>query len=342
MNSLERVLATVSGNPTDRRAVSLLLSLYGARLTGCPLESYYRDPTAYAQGQAAVQETFQPDILFGPFALPLEGAAFGSQVRFFETQAPNLARPVLSNPEEIKDLSIPNLESDPYLAYFHEAVRLLAAQHGSDTPIAAIAIGPVDLPIMLLGIEGWLEAVLFDDSSTKRILDITIPYTIQRFNDLFDAGATFIVTPAVFANPSIVTKSIIKRLALPALCETFSQVNGPIVIHSGGARLTPFLDIYSQLSNVAGFLLNANEDMKLARQITGENAVLIGNLDGPNLHHLSEDTIQADCEQLLKDCKTDPRIILGTCGADIAYETPTENILALRSAALSVSKGLHP
>ncbi|MCP4414546.1 MAG: uroporphyrinogen decarboxylase, partial [Gammaproteobacteria bacterium] len=37
MNSRERVLAAFHGKPMDRRAVSLVLSLYGARLTQCEL-----------------------------------------------------------------------------------------------------------------------------------------------------------------------------------------------------------------------------------------------------------------------------------------------------------------
>ena len=78
MNSIERISATLQGKPTDRRAVSLLLPLYGARLTDCKPSKYYTDAAAYARGQSAVRETFQPDVLFGPFAVALEGAAFVS------------------------------------------------------------------------------------------------------------------------------------------------------------------------------------------------------------------------------------------------------------------------
>ncbi len=88
MRSLDRVLATIDAQPTDRRAVSLTLSLYGAGLTGCPLTRYYNDPGEYALGQARALETIGPDILFGPFALPLEGEPFGSEVRIFDDQAP--------------------------------------------------------------------------------------------------------------------------------------------------------------------------------------------------------------------------------------------------------------
>ena len=63
MNSLERVTAALSGKSFDRRPVSITLSLYGARLTNCPLTTYYTDADEYFRGQEAVYKTFQPDIL---------------------------------------------------------------------------------------------------------------------------------------------------------------------------------------------------------------------------------------------------------------------------------------
>ena len=61
MNSMERIQAALAGKPVDRRAIAPVLGLYGARLTNCPLDQYYTDPAAYARGQSAVRETFQPD-----------------------------------------------------------------------------------------------------------------------------------------------------------------------------------------------------------------------------------------------------------------------------------------
>ncbi len=333
MNSLERVSGTLAGKPTDRRAISLVLSLYGAKLTGCPLAEYYHDPAAYARGQVAVRETFQPDILFGPFALPLEGAAFGSRVRFYQNQAPNLVRPILDSAAELEHLPLPDIESHPHLLYFQETIRQMAAEHGDEVPIAAIALNPVDLPIMLLGIGGWLETMLFDEAGTRRMLDITIPFFVRRVNALLAAGAAFVVMPAAFANPSIVTRDLITGVALPALQTAFAQVAGPLVIHSGGAPLARFLDLFAGLPNVAAFVLNGKDDPALARQKVGPDVTLIGNIEGPALLYRTAAEIQADCVSLLTACRNDPRFILGSSAADIAYDTPPAHIRAFCWAA---------
>ena len=102
MNSSQRIMAAIQGQPADRRAISLTLSLYGAGLINCPLEKYYRDPDAYAQGQIAVKKAVDPDVIFGPFALALFADAFGSKIRFMREQAPNLVRPVLEDANKEK------------------------------------------------------------------------------------------------------------------------------------------------------------------------------------------------------------------------------------------------
>ncbi|MEQ8224253.1 MAG: uroporphyrinogen decarboxylase family protein, partial [Candidatus Eremiobacterota bacterium] len=107
MNSLERVTCAIRGEVSDRPPVSVTLSMYGARLTGCPLEKYYTDAAAYAEGQSAVKEIFQPDIIFTPFVLTAEGEAFGSRVKFFQNQPPNMSEPSVKSAEEFLKLPVP-------------------------------------------------------------------------------------------------------------------------------------------------------------------------------------------------------------------------------------------
>ncbi len=214
MNSMERIMATLQGKPVDRRAVSLTLSLYGARLTSCDLQTYYTNPARYARGQSAVRELFKPDIIFAPFALPLLGAAFGGEVRFFENQAPNLVKPAISSASEIDQLVVPDIDTDPHLTYFRECIRLLAAECGTEIPVVAIALSPVDLPSMIMGIEPWLETLLFDEEGFNRMLDITTPHFVKWVNALLADGATCVALPAAFTNSNILPHNIAEKIAV--------------------------------------------------------------------------------------------------------------------------------
>jgi uroporphyrinogen decarboxylase len=339
MNSLERVLAAMQGKPADRRPVSLTLSLVGAALTHCPLQTYYTDAAAYARGQSAVRHTFQPDILFGPFSLPLEGKAFGSEIRFFDHYVPNLLRPAVPSVKELAKLIPPDPDSHPVAVYFREAVRQMVKEHGRDVPVAAITLNPVDLPAMILGVEEWLETLLFDPDNTRRMLDITVPYFVSRVNALFKEGAAVVIVSTGFCNAAVVTRQMAETFALPSLKEAFAAVDGPLAVHSTGTELVPFIDLFEGLPNVAAFVIDGRDRFEMARQKCGNRATIIGNIDGPGLRDGKPEEIREACRDILTASRNDPHFILGTSGPDVPFDTPAENIHAVREAAVSFSLG---
>lgn len=333
MNSVERVFAAVEGKPVDRPAVTLTLSLYGAKLTGCPVKEYYTNPQAYANGQSAVREEFQPDLLFTPFALAAEGEAFGSQVAYLDHCAPNIARPAVGSAEEAARLSIPDVDSHPRLLFIRECIRLMASQYGGKVPIAGIMLSPIDLPALIMGIDAWLETLLFDEAAAKRVIDITTRFFIKWANTLLSDGADLLLFPCNFSNPEIVTKKILKEIAIPVYQEAFSEIQGPLVIHQGGARIAPFLAHYNSLPNVVAFVIDARDTFSEARQKVGSSRVLLGNIDGPTLLKKDPKTISDECNKLLRDRCNDRHFIMATSNADVAYDTPAANIHAMIQAA---------
>lgn len=332
MKSLERVFAAVQGEPTDKRAVSITTSLYGAKLIGCPLREYYSDSARYVEGQTAVKEKFQPDILFSPFALVREGEAFGSKITFLKDYPPNLKQPAAASGEEAARLPIPDVDSHPNLMYIRESVRELYARFGKETAIGAILISPTDLPALIMGIEGWLETLLFHEDAAVQVLEMTTQYFIRWINTLFSEGAHVAVLPLMFCNPSIITERIIRDIIKPVLHETFTQVKGPIVCHHGGAKLGSFLEHYAALPNVAAFVLDSRDNFSEAREKIGDQRLLLGNIDGPGLARQTPEQIRAKCSEIMTDRKDDPYFILATSNADILFDTPEENILAIRQS----------
>ncbi len=342
MNSIERITASLNGEPTDRRAISPILPLYGARLTDCELSDYYNDASAYTRAQSAILETFEPDVLFGPFALPLEGAAFGSEVRFFDNQAPNLVKPAIGSVKEMDRLAVPDVDRHPRLLYFRETIRQMHAEHGHKVPIAPIASGPIDLPAMILGIEGWLDALLFNKEDARQMLNLTIDHSVRFINALFSEGAMFVAIPVDFANPRIILRKTAIEVTIPALKEALSHMEGPIFLHSGGAPLAPAIDLLANLPNVAGFVLNGSDSFAEARKRIGPQPVLVGNIEGPSLFMRKKEDIREECLAALHNRRNDPHFVLGTSMADIGINTPPENIHVLRESAEHFAGLQHP
>ena len=276
MNSRERVMATLEGKPVDRRPYYALLSLYGAKLTGCPLEKYYTDPSEYARGQEAVLETFHPDILFSPFKLVGEAEAFGGKIRYFDNQPANLIKPAIESIEQLPTLKVPDIDSDPCLLFFRQALSKMVKGVGGDAAIGAIMLSPIDIPLMIMGIEAWLDTVLFNPDGVKRMLDITVPFFVKRANSLLAEGADCLVMPATFFSSKVITRQIAESLTVPVLHKAFAEVKGPIVLHHGGSPIVPFMDICSSLPNVIGYVVDNTDDMSEAREKIGDGPTIMG------------------------------------------------------------------
>ncbi|MEQ8168267.1 MAG: uroporphyrinogen decarboxylase family protein [Candidatus Eremiobacterota bacterium] len=340
MNSLERVTCAIKGETSDRPAVSITLSLYGARLTDCPLEKYYTDYNAYVEGQSAVIEHFHPDIVFSPFVLTAEGEAFGSRVKFFKNQPPNMSEPSVKSAEEFLKLPMADINSSKRLLYIREATGKLAGKYGREIPLAGILLGPADLPALVMGIDAWLYTLMLDRDSTRKILEKTGQFFINLANALLCDGANFVVIPAVFSNPSVVTKKIIEELVMPVYREVFKEIRGPVVLHHGGKTITPVIDYYTGLPNVAAFVIDNRDSFSEARIKTGSEKLLLGNIDGATLNKREPEEIKDKCLKILKDRRNDRHFILSTSGPDVPYDTPVENIQAIiSSVSESIVKG---
>lgn len=326
MTSMERVVAALQGLSADRRAFTMTLSLYGAKLTGCPLTEYYTIPERYARGQAAVAEQCRPDIIFTPFALALEARAFGSEIVFIPKDAPNVRKPFLRNPDDIGRITLPDMERDEGLLYIRTAARLLAERFRGTVPVCGVLTSPMDLPSIIMGVDGWLEVLLFDRDKTAAMISLMSEYFVNMANSMFDSGINFLAMPMMFTNPRLVFEKTIDEVVVPALADMFAKLKGPIVFHHGGNPLAAYLRHYSSLPNVGGFVLDPHDDFLEARKNVGENVLLLGNLDGPSLGKITTADALQKARNILENRRGDKHFIFATTGADVAWDTPLESI----------------
>lgn len=338
MNSRERLFNILKGKPVDRRPFGAILSLYGAALTGCPLEKHYNDAGAYAEGQAAVREAVEPDYLVGPFFLAGLGEAFGGTLHYSERYVPALKRPAISSVTELSKLTVPDPDSHPRLLFYREALRKIAQAHGKEAVIVGIVLNPVDLPIMIMGLDAWLFTVLTDAAGTKRMLEMTTDFFVRFCQKLFSDGADIIAMPMTFFTREITTGHLVMEFALPALREALAMAKGPFVLHHTGSTFFEYLELLDELPGVAGLTLDHHDNINIARSRVSRETILFSGLDGPLLHTLSPDGIRARCSELLVASRDDPRFIPFATGTDVEMHTPLEHLMAIRQAVETYSE----
>ena len=196
MNSLERVLATIPGIETDYQPFTMLLSLYGASLLKTSAKEYYRNPELWFEGQKAVVDNFDPDILITPFSFPIEAEAFGCELLFFDKYAPNSKKPVITDLSQIKDLTTPDFEKSMPIRFFLESTTLLANQYGKTKAMASPIHAPSHIPALLMGMEMWIDTLFFHHDKVKEIMKKTIDEALELFissrvRETFDKDAVW-------------------------------------------------------------------------------------------------------------------------------------------------------
>lgn len=329
MTSSERIAAALGGKLQPRPPYTFTLSLYGAKLIDCPLTDYYRDPQCYAEGQDAVLDLCSPDILFSPFAAGLEAEAFGSELKFFSNYPPNVRKPAVRSADEFLNISMPDVESDPSLCYLRESVRYLAKKTNGETPICGVLTTPVDLPAIVMGIDMWIETLVFAPEQAAAIIGKTSDHFVRMANALLADGAAFIGLPTMFANPQILYQNLIDTLIIPALIDAFHDVEGAIIFHHGGNPIVPYLEGYLSLPKVAGFVVDHRDSLDEARKVLGEKRLLLGNICGPTLSRKSIEQVLKHVETILDNRKDDPYFIFSTSAADVPWDTPPEFLKAI-------------
>lgn len=339
MTSMERVVAALQGTEADRRAFTMTLSLYGARLTGCPLPEYYSRPDCYFKGQLAVMEQCRPDIVFTPFALALEARAFGSDITYLPKSPPNVRKPFIRKADDIGKIKVPDVMRDEGLCYLRDSTRLLAEHFKGTVPVCGVLTSPMDLPAIIMGVENWLEILLFDREKAAAVIAVMSEYYVAMANSLFENGANFIAMAMVFSNPKSLFEKHVKEIVVPALAAMFARLKGPIVFHHGGIPIARHLGLYCGLPNVAAFALDQRDDFDEARKNVGENMLLLGNLDGPGLGKITTSQAIEKASAILENRKQDRHFIFATSSADVPYDTPLETLTGIHDLVQQYGAG---
>jgi uroporphyrinogen decarboxylase len=332
MNSRERIAAVVTGGAFDRRPFAGVFSLYGARLTGCPLERYYNDPEAYLNGVSAVVEHIAPDIILSPFFLADVGEAFGGKVKYFNDQAPNLVEPAISDLADLSRLTIPHVDTSPRLVYARETVRGMKQRFGKRKIIGGLLLSPTEIPVMIMSLKNWLSAIVDQDPRVKQMYDIVVPLYVDYANTLLAEGADFLAMPMAFTTPRILTRHLVEKQIVPLLREVFAEIKGPLYLHHTGTTYNEFIDLLADLPNVQGFVTDERDDLQESRQKVGPEKVIMSGLNGPEIDNHTPEEIFDKVTAVLQDRAGDPHFIFTLSGPDVPFNTPLENITAISDA----------
>jgi len=341
VNSVERVMAAVGGQPVDRTPVLPALLQQGARELGIGLSSYFGQPTRLAEGQALLVERYEHD---GVFAFPhvvQDTLPWGAGLNFHDDGPPSVNRMAINRYEEIDQLPDADPTAHPYLKGTLKAAQQLSKRYGGDRLIVGAVIGPFSLPTLLMGTGKFLALVLHHERERelylRTLMRKMLAYSTAWANAQLEAGCDLVVVAEGIASATVISERTFLRDALPQLQAFVRGVRGPVGVEMVGDAL-PFAAHLKSLP-CAAYLIGSTDPVVAMRRTIGPGKALIGNVN--NLKLIRWDAERVEFEALRAIGEAGPGFILGNQGPEIPWYVPDENIAALvqatRKARLAVA-----
>jgi uroporphyrinogen decarboxylase len=286
-----------------------------------------------------VRDAFGFDLALAPFDFGAVAEAFGGEVAWFADQAPNMKRPAVRDAAAALALPLPDPHSAARLPVILSAARQLADIYREQVPVFGVVPGPCGLLALVLGMEAWLDALLFDEAAARRLLERTGAFFVTWANALLEAGVNALVVAEGMAPVEIAPRGLFAERMLPHLRATFAQVRGPMVFHHNGGRIQHILDLLAGLPGLAGVVVSSKDNLVEARRRIGPGPLLLGNLDSLSFPAASADQIRQRSLACLQAAAPAGRYILSNSAADIPLTTPPENLRAMIAASEANAAG---
>jgi uroporphyrinogen decarboxylase len=243
-----------------------------------------------------------------------------------------MKHPAACNTMEAIKLPLPDIFCAKGLSMILSATRCLAEKYKGKVPVFAAVPGPCSMPILIEGMEEWMETFLFDEIMAQKMLDHMGTFFLAWANALFEAGATGIIVTESMAAAEIVPRSLFASRLLPHLKTVFAQVHAPIIFHHGGGSINHILDLLPGMPNLAGMTISSRDNLVEARGLIGPDLLLLGNLDNLSFPAATKGEIYERSFACLQKAAPAGHYILSNSAADIPLNTPPENLIAMIEA----------
>ncbi len=329
MNSYERVMNRLHGEPVDRPPNLDIMMTFAAHYIGQPLSRYYLDYRVLCESNLAVQSAFDLDIVQTISDPYREAADFGAEIVFPEDNLPTCKKPLLSEPADLIKLRPPNPSTGPRMSDRVEAARYLRQQVGGEVPIMGWVEGALAEAAVLRGV-GTLLMDLYDRPEwVQDLLEMCVEVEIAFARAQIEAGADIIGLGDAIA--SQISPEMYRQFALPYEQRIFAAVHemGALArLHICGdtTRSLP----YMAQSGADIIDIEWMVDLSLAARIFGDYPVVCGNFDpvAVMLQGTPGQVREAVCSSL----RLGGERSISAASCEIPDRTPHENLLAQAQA----------
>jgi len=335
MNSYQRVLARLQGQPVDRPPNFNIYMTFAADHVNQPLSRYYQDYRVLVEANMGVLEDFKPDIVQAISDPYREAADFGLQVEFPENSLPINRETLLKDPKDLAKLLVPDPRTSPRMSDRLEAIQSFREKVGGEVPIIGWVEGALAEAADLRGVSNLLLDLIERPDWVIELLEICEEVAIQFAQAQIDAGADIIGLGDAIA--SQISPPMYRRFALPYEQSILSAVHTKQALgrlHICGNTNKIIEDMISSGADIID--LDWMVDMAKAGIQYGTQVSFCGNFDPVSV--LMQGLPVSVYKATIKSLRDGGPRCFSAAGCEVPQNTPKENLHAQNNAIWDFNK----
>lgn len=331
MNSMQRVLTTLSHKEPDRVPLFLPVTLHGAKELDLSIEEYFSRVEYVVEGQMRLLKKYRNDCLSPSFYAAIELEAWGGDVIYQMDCPPNAGPPIIQCPEDIDSLQAPRVADAPRLTHVLDAIRQLKTRVGDTVPIIGMVISPFSLPVMQMGFDSYIELIYEQPERLMRLMQANEAFCVEWANAQLAAGATAIGYADPVSSCTIIPRELYLKTGQQVAKRTLARINGPTATHLASGRSLPILDDIAATSTV-GLGVSVLEDLAELKAAAQGKLTLFGNLNGVEMRHWTAEQTETEVKCAIAKAGRGGGFILSDNHGEIPWQVPDEVLLAISDA----------
>jgi len=326
MNSRERVIAMLEGQPVDHLPVMPITMMFASDLIGAKYLDYVTDFRVQAEAQLRVAERFELDYVSVISDPCCEAANLGARIKFFPDQPPAIdeENALLAEKRKLVELAIPDPSGGGRMANRVQAVGLLSERSGKI--VEGWIEGPCAEAADLRGINTLMMDFFDDPQFIADLFEFVLELEVAFAKAQVAAGAELIGIGDAAA--SLVGPKIYQEFVWPyekKMVDRVHALGASVRLHICG-NTRQILDGIGRLG-CDMVDLDSPTPVGEARVAMGPDQVLLGNLDPVRgLRNGTPESVYAAVAECHR--QAGPRFIVGA-GCEVVRDTPAANLHAM-------------
>jgi len=335
ITGMERLVAAIKGEKSDRIPVFCNLIDQGARELGISIREYYSKGENVAEGQLRMRERYGHDNVWSLFYVGKEAELLGCRkIRYAKDGPPNVEDFCIKSCADITGLQVPaDLKEHPAFREELKCLQILKREVGGRYPICAYISSTMTLPAMLMGMDKWLE-LLFTGPAEMRdeLLERCHAFFVKEINAYRDAGADVLVYSNPFGSTDTVPMKYFLEHSLPWIEKDIRAV-GPagIVYYCGTSRCNRVIDTVLERTGIGVYYLSPLDDLAEGKRIIAGRGLTCGVINDIRLIDWTREEIRAEVRRLIEAGMPGGKFLFGT--GVMPYQIPEQNIRTMLEAA---------